>query len=184
MAKVKIKNRSWGTTFYTIPELGDRTNVTRIFGPGEVKEIDEAELEALTYVPGGLEVLRNHLQIMDSELADQIIYNKEPEYDMSEEDIKDLMLNGSYDAFLDCLDFAPEGVLDLIKGYAISLPLNDSAKREAIRNKLHYDVDAILMRKRDEEDTAEEEKEPVRRVQSSSPARRTTPKYNVVKKDI
>jgi len=39
------------------------------------------------------------------------------------------MKTGSLDEFLDCLDFAPEGVTDLIKTLAVELPLNDVAKR-------------------------------------------------------
>ena len=48
------------------------------------------------------------------------------------------------DEFLDCLDFAPDGVIDLIKQYAVALPLNDVAKREALKNKFDYDVDNVI----------------------------------------
>jgi len=58
------------------------------------------------------------------------------------------MQTGSLDEFLDCLDFAPEGVKDLIKNLAVDLPLNDVAKREAIFNKLGFNVDnAIRIKK-------------------------------------
>jgi hypothetical protein len=40
-----------------------------------------------------------------------------------------LLKNGSKEAFLDCLDFAPEGVLDLIKKFAVELPLDNYDKR-------------------------------------------------------
>jgi len=39
------------------------------------------------------------------------------------------MTTGSLDEFLDCLDFAPEGVKDLIKTLSVELPLNDVSKR-------------------------------------------------------
>ena len=42
----------------------------------------------------------------------------EREYFFSEADIKKLMTEDSLDAFLDALDFAPEGVIDMIKEYA------------------------------------------------------------------
>ena len=70
---------------------------------------------------------------------------------MSEEDIIDLIQNGSYDSFLDALDFAPEGVIDLIKHYAVSLPCNDSSKREALRTKLGQNIEAALKIKREAE---------------------------------
>lgn len=179
--KVLVKNRAAGTTIYTIPELGDKRNIIRSFAPSEIKEIDDTELEALTFVPGGSQLLKDYLQIMDSDLSEKIIYDKQPEYDMSEEDIKELMLHGSYDAFLDCLDFAPDGVLSLIKQYAVELPLNDRAKCEAILEKLHFNVEkAIQLQKETEADSNEGAKE----VKPQTSGRRTnTPKYNVVKKE-
>ena len=48
------------------------------------------------------------------------------------------------DEFLDCLDFAPQGVIDLIKEYAVTLPLNDVAKREVLLDKFDYDVNKII----------------------------------------
>lgn len=189
MAKVKVKNRAFGTTLYTIPEFKDKINLTRIFGSGEVKEIDEEELEALTFVAGGFELLKNYLQILDPECAERLVYDKEPEYDMSEADIKTLMTVGSYDAFLDCLDFAPKGVLELIKEYSVTLPLNDSAKREAIKEKLGFDVNQALAFKREDEEEVAASADKKRRVQVAEPAeqaaapvRRTTSKYNVVTK--
>ena len=50
MADIKIKNRSNGMVAYTIPELGNRTNVRREFAPKEVKTISFEELEALTFI--------------------------------------------------------------------------------------------------------------------------------------
>jgi hypothetical protein len=54
------------------------------------------------------------------------------------------MEEGTLDEFLDCLDFAPIGVIDLIKRYAVALPLSDYNKRKAIKDKLGYDVDAAI----------------------------------------
>ena len=142
--KVKVKNRSNGNAVYIIPELGDRKNVRREFAPLEVREIDIAEIEALSFVPGGQTLLENYLQILDEE---EIAFDIEPEYKMSEEDIIDLMNNGSLEEFLDCLDFAPEGVLDLIKGYSVSLPLESTSKREALlkHERTRFDVTKALM---------------------------------------
>lgn len=177
MAKIKVKNRAYGTTVYHIPEVGDKRDINRIFGPGEVKEIDEQEIEALSFVPGGAALLRDYLQIMDAEVSDELIYDKQPEYDMSEDDVIELLQHGSYEAFLDCLDFAPAGVLDLIKSYAVSLPLNDSAKREAIRQKLKFDVDKALIMAREDEGAASSE-EP--KTQTSGGRRTSLPQYKVV----
>ena len=140
MENVKVKNRGAATVIYTIPEMG----VRREFTPGEIKEIPQKELQALSYVPGGEEIITNFLQVTDSAALNAMNISVEPEYFYDEEKIKDLLVNGSMDQFLDTLDFAPESVLELIKAYAVSLPLNDSAKREAIKIKLHFDVDNVL----------------------------------------
>jgi len=39
------------------------------------------------------------------------------------------MTTGSLDEFLDCLDFAPSVIIDMIKVLAVDLPLNDVSKR-------------------------------------------------------
>ena len=75
------------------------------------------------------------------------------------------MKTGSLDEFLDCLDFAPEGVKDLIKNLAVDLPLNDVAKREAIFNKLGFNVDNAIRIKKESEDPITEEPAVRRRVQ-------------------
>ena len=50
----------------------------------------------------------------------------------------------SLDEFKDALDFAPNGTKDLIKKYAVSKPLNDFSKREAIKAQLGFDVTAAV----------------------------------------
>ena len=110
-----VKNRSAGVATYKIPEMG----VRRTFSPGETKKISAEELEKLTYRPGGMAMLANFLQIMEPEAIAQVGLNPQPEYHMSEADIKNLLLSGSLDEFLDCLDFAPSGVIDLIKKMSV-----------------------------------------------------------------
>ena len=90
----------------------------------------------------------------------------QPEYGYTIEDITKLMEKGSLNEFLDCLDFAPEGVLNNIKDLAISLPLNDMSKRQAILEKLGFDVtNAIeLMKQTDNKNSKENVKLGKRRV--------------------
>lgn len=179
-----VKNRSAGIATYKIPELG----VRRTFQAGEIKKISAEELEKLTYRPGGMALLSNFLQIMDAEGIAKVGLNPQPEYHMSEEDIKKLLLTGSLDEFLDCLDFAPPGVIDLIKKMSVSLPLSDMSKRMALKNKTGFDCDAalkhVIEEKEDEgQNTILKTAAPERRVkkeESASVERRTAPKYNVV----
>ena len=180
-----VKNRSAGVAVYKIPELG----VRRSFQPGEVKQISAEELEKLTYRPGGLAILANFLQIQSAEGLQRVGINPQPEYHMSEKDIANLMVNGSLDEFLDCLDFAPPGVIDLIKKMSVSLPLGDFAKKKALKDKTGFDCDAALkhvMEEREDDGentilkTGERRVKKEETVTPAAPERRATPKYNVV----
>jgi hypothetical protein len=88
---------------------------------------------------------------------------------------------------LDALDFAPDGVMDLIKRMAISIPLMDMNKREALKKKTGLDVDAALRNiraEKEDEKVSIDDSAPQRRVKKDEPTgRRTIPKYNVVNKE-
>lgn len=180
-----VKNRSAGVAVYKIPELG----VRRSFAPGEVKQISAEELEKLTYQPGGMAMLAGFLQIMEPEAIKKVGLNPQPEYHMSEKDIANLMINGSIDEFLDCLDFAPPGVIDLIKKMSVSLPLADYQKKAALKAKTGFDCDAALKhvmeeKEDDNQDTilkTSGERRVKKEEVSAAPERRSSPpKYNVV----
>lgn len=182
--KFNVKNRSSSNVIYKIPE----TNVRREFAPGETKVIPFGELEKLTFQSGGRELLENFLQILDESVTTNLNVHREPEYNMSEKQVKDLLMTGSLDAFLDALDFAPIGVIDLIKSLSVSLPLMDISKRKALREKTGFDVDVAL--RHVEEEKAESaantatQAAPTRRVKSEEvpEGRRTVPNYKVVTK--
>ena len=179
-----VKNRSSSMVVYRIPE----TNLRREFAPGETKRIPFGELEKLTYQSGGRELLENFLQILEEEVTTNLNVHRELEYDMSEAQVRDLLLTGSLDAFLDALDFAPIGVIDLIKSMAVTLPLTNLQKRKALKDKTGFDVDKALMHIEEEqleENAGKAAPAPVeRRVKEEvKPAgRRTTPSYKVTKK--
>ena len=177
---LKVKNRSASLAVYSIPEI----NIRREFAPGETKNITYGELEKLSYQPGGRAIMQNFLQIIDPEATGDLGINREPEYDLSEQQIVDLMTNGSLDAFLDCLDFAPVGVIDLIKKFSVSLPLNDIDKRDALKKKTGFDVTVALANMQKEKEDMDiptvENKERRVKTESAPEGRRTTPKYNVV----
>ena len=179
-----FKNRSSSMVVYRIPE----TNLRREFAPGETKRIPFGELEKLTYQSGGRELLENFLQILEEEVTTNLNVHRELEYDMSEAQVRDLLLTGSLDAFLDALDFAPIGVIDLIKSMAVTLPLTNLQKRKALKDKTGFDVDKALMHIEEEqleENAGKAAPAPAeRRVKEEvKPAgRRTTPSYKVTKK--
>ena len=158
--KVKIKNRVGnGTVGYTIPDMN---NLTRIFEDGEEKIVTFEEIRKLSYLHGGSKILKNYLTIEDKEILSEINFIPEPEYFYTREDIIKLMQTGSLDEFLDCLDFAPDGVKETIKTLAVELPLNDVAKRDAIQEKLGFNVNnAIENKKITEEDVPDLSVKPI-----------------------
>jgi hypothetical protein len=147
-----VKNRSAGVILYTIPE----DKVRRRFTPGETKRISYEELLHLSYQPGGREMMQNFLQIQSEGVPKSLGINTEPEYYMSENDVIELLKNGTLDAFLDCLDFAPTGVQELIKKFAVELPLTDFEKRAALKAKTGFDVDKAIANAGQEQDEATE----------------------------
>lgn len=157
-----VKNRSASMVVYSIPEA----NIRREFAPGETKKIAKEELDQLSYQSGGRELMLNFLQIQSAEAREALNLKIEPEYNMSEEQIAELILKGSVDAFLDCLDFAPIGVIDLVKEFAVELPMTDTRKIDALLDKTGFDLNAALANKKaeEEEDAKPEVEAPARRV--------------------
>lgn len=170
----KVKNRSASRVGYSIPEDGIR----RTFAPGEVKNITYNELLKLSYQPGGREMMVQFLQILSEAGLDKLNIHAQPEYYMSEQQVVDLLRTGTIDAFLDALDFAPVGVIDLIKKFAVQLPLNDMNKRKALYEKTGFDVTKALIH--DEESKApetEEEKAAAAAKVATPTGRRTAANY-------
>ena len=178
--KVTVKNRSNSTVVYKIPDM----NLRREFLPGEPKQIDSKELEGLMYIPGGRKIIEDYLLVLEEEVLDEIGIQPEPEYWMNEDQVIDLLKNGSLDAFLDCLDFAPPGVLDMVKHFAVTLPLNDVKKREAIKEKLKFNVDLAISNNEEEIEEAKNQPKTERRVKpaADSPRRTSPTNYKVVSK--
>ena len=181
----RVKNRGASTVVYKIVDKGIR----REFKPGQIIPISSEELEELTFQPGGTMILSQFLQILDLEGIQAAGIRPEPEYHMSEADVAKLITSGSLDAFLDALDFAPIGVIDLIKKLSISIPMVDIPKRKALKEKTGFDVEAAL--KHNEEDKEDDQKTILKQANSgerrvkpdAAPAsRRTAPKYNIVTK--
>lgn len=182
---VKVTNRDNGSVGYSIPDL----NIHRTFQPKESKEITAEELRKLSYLPGGDVIIRDYLIIHNSpELLKELLGEVEPEYYYSEEDVKTLLLSGSLEQLQDCLDFAPNGVIDLIKSLAVSLKIDNLSKRKAIQEKTGFNVTrAIEINEESEEEETSKETTQGRRAapittksDEALQRRSAPPKYNVV----
>jgi len=187
-----VTNRSAGRVFYSVPDFGVKA---REFQAGETKRLPYGELEGLSQLPGGMAIIRDYLQIKAEDAREELIGNVEPEYNMTEAEVKELILHGSMDEWLDCLDFAPEGVIDLIKTLSVELPLIDTRKMQSFKEKKGVDLERMIRSKEEERaeeaaaKAAAEAQVQQRRVTeqpavANVPQRRTSgSKYKVVSKD-
>ena len=181
---VKVTNRDNGSVGYSVPNLG----VHRTFQPRESKEISAEELRKLSYLPGGDVIIKEYLIIHNEELLKELLGEVEPEYYYSEDEVKALLLSGSLEQLQDCLDFAPNGVIDLIKSLAVSLKIDNVSKRKAIQEKTGFNVTrAIEINEETDEETASKEGTQGRRAapitaknEEVQQRRSAPPKYNVV----
>ena len=177
---VKVTNRNNGYTGYTLTN-GQK----RLFNIGETKQISIDELRELSQIDGGEYMLRNYLIVNDKTALDFLNIDPEPEYYYTEKEIKILLEEGSLDQLEDALNFAPQGVLDLIKDISIKIELPDTRKRKMIFDKTGFSIDnAITVNKIVNADTEEAPaQEEVKRkaapiAQQSEPVRKS--KYTVV----
>ena len=60
--------------------------------------------------------------------------------ELSKKEIEYLLTQGTLDQLMDALDFAPAGVIDLIKDMSVKLELADIHKRKAILEKTGFNV--------------------------------------------
>lgn len=175
---MKVRNRSTSVVCYSVPDL----NIKREFSAGEIKEIPKAELESLIQQPGGRVILTEYLQVSREDVQQLDVMEPEQEYFYSEEDVKHIMSFGTLDEFLDMLDFAPTGVMDMIKTYAVSLPLTDLYKINALREKTGFDSAKALENSMDENNELKVADAPKRRVTAEAPEqeRRVASKYKII----
>lgn len=182
---VKVRNRSNGMAGYTLKDQ----NLSREFAAGEVKKIPKDELISVSYTRGGRTILKHYLQILTDDeefLRDLLGESPEPEYKYTREEVIDLMVKGTLDQFLDLLDFAPKAILEIIKTEAVNLKINDVSKRQAIKKKTGFDVDAAI--KNTEVDSKEEATKPQEEVKSNrrvpiKEEEKPASKYKVVNKE-
>lgn len=177
---MKVRNRSTSTVSYTVPDL----RVKRSFVAGEIKEIPREELEILVQQPGGRVILTEYLQVSKDDIKQLDVLEPEQEYFYTDEDVKRIMKLGSLDEFLDMLDFAPEGVMDMIKTYAVSLPLTDLYKVNALREKTGFDSAKALENSLDDNGELQVAAAPKRRVvteeKASESKRRVPNEYKII----
>lgn len=186
--KIKVYNRTGGSLAYNIEALRTIRHWPK---PGDYLNIGIDELIELKTVPGGMYILEHCVKIDDDEALKAIFDDRdvEPEYKYGVEEVDYLLYEGTLEQLLDALDYAPEGVLDLIKTRSKNKLPNTTAKVSAINEKFGFDLNKVVeLAKSVAQD--DEEKEEVVSARRATPVqtekdkgRRTTPPvYKVVEK--
>ena len=179
---IKVTNRGNGRVGYPIP---DANGLRRLWHAKESKDIPMDELRKVMWTVGGSYLLKNTLIIENKEAIQELFSTEpEPEYYYTEEEIKQLLLTGTNDQLLDCLDFAPEGVIEVVKNLAVSLKLNDMSKREIIFNKTGFNVTNAININNESETVEEVEKTerratPIQTEEVKEEKTRRVPNYKV-----
>lgn len=152
--KVAVRGRTKGEVFYRLP---DSHNI-RTFNFGETQMIPFEEIERLFYSPGGEYMIRNSL-IVNADALETLGIDVQPEYYYTEKQIEDLLSSGTLDQLEDTLNFAPDGVIELIKQIAVKTKLFDTRKRKLILEKTGFNIDGALEIKKVLEEVNTEEEE-------------------------
>lgn len=142
-------------TLVEVQNLTDHTvvyksfdGIRRVFLGQQKKKIRAEELRQLNYSRGGSRLLREFLSVKNKALAEEFNVSSdsfEHEYNWTAQDVDNMLLSGSEDALKDALDFAPEGIVDLIVQRTVELKLNDVNKRQIISDKTGKDVNNMIL---------------------------------------
>lgn len=181
--KVKVSNRSDGSVGYKLDALHIKRHWRH---PGDYINIPIEELLELKSSRGTKYILDHLLKIEDN-AARALVFDEAPlppEYDYSEAEVEQLLYAGTNEQLYDALDYAPDGVLSIIRTKACQKLPDTMAKIEAINKKFNISLVTIYQNGvlAKQEDSAEEEKAPVERrtapieVPKKTTTRKTTPK--------
>ena len=186
--RVKVVNRTGGSLAYKI----DTLRVTRHWPrPGDYLNISISELSELKTVPGGNYILKECLIIEDKEALNILFPDTElePEYNYGLKEVEALLYEADLAQLLDALDFAPKGVLELIKTKATEKLPNETAKIEAINKKFKIDLNKVNELHQEKEIKEQAPKQTRRRrtapiIETKELKQESSlPKYKVVKED-
>jgi len=151
--KTIVVNRTSGMVGYTIPTL----RINRVWHKtGDIILVPINELVELTMMPGGRKLLEEYLLVQDKSVVEDVLgVEMQPEYSYSDTEVDFILYEGTDEQFSDCLDYAPAGVIGMLKAKAIKKKPNTTFKLAALNEKLGVNLD-VLIRNADTEDLIDE----------------------------
>lgn len=166
--KIAVQNLTDNDVVY----IDDNGGISRrmVFHAQQTIPVEKEVIERMQYDTGGSILLKDFLSVKDEDMrADIGIPEDQIEYNWTKEDVKNLLTSGEEDALRDALDFAPQGIIDMIIDMAVDMPLNDRNKVEIIAEATGRNIEMMINNKLQYEKSTD--KAPVKTAQ-----RRSTPK--------
>ena len=140
---IPVRNMVDHKVVYVIPELNRRV----VFEPFQEKKVPAGELRALNYTTGGEVLIHNYLCVLSNDMRTEFnIPSDQVEYDWKIADIHRVLedLNTPIEALEDALDFAPDGIRELIVDSAVKWKIPDSNRRKVISRMTGVNVDKMI----------------------------------------
>lgn len=140
---VRVQNLTDNPVVYLIPE----DNLRRVYQPYEEKTITAEELRKVYWQPGGPALLQEFLQVKDKDLAMEFGVDPDTfahEYSWDKTKVEQVLLKEDINVLHDALDFAPEGIVDLITELAVALRIPDVNKRNLIQEYTGKDITQMI----------------------------------------
>lgn len=140
---IPVRNMVNHRVVYTIPEEHRRV----VFEPFQERKIPASELRALNYTVGGSILLKNYLCIKSNDMRTEFnIPSDQIEYDWTRQDIQHVLLdnNSPIEQLEDALDFAPQGIREMIVDYAVEWKIPDSNRRKVISKMMNVNIDEMI----------------------------------------
>ena len=172
--KIAVQNLTDNDVVY----IDDNGGIARrmVFHAQQTIQVEKEVIERMQYDTGGSILLKDFLSVKDEDMrADIGIPEDQIEYNWTKEDVKNLLTSGEEDALRDALDFAPQGIIDMIIDMAVDMPLNDRNKVEIIAEATGRNIEMMINNKLQYEkasDKAPEKNTQRRSTQKAQPGRR------------
>ena len=166
---IPVRNLTDYPVAYHVPSLGD---LRREIPPRGVIRVTAGELRQLNYELGGSILLRDFLNVGNSNLAQEFGVSADTiEYNWTMADIDKALTTDPIEVLMDAMDFAPEGIKETIAKRAVELEISDTNRRKVITEGSDYDIDTMIKNKESieaDEEPKEEKKTTTRRRTSST----------------
>ena len=136
-AMVPVRNLTDYPVAYHVPSLGD---LRREIPPRGVIRVTAGELRQLNYELGGSVLLRDYLNVGNSNLAQEFGVSSDTiEYNWTLADIDKALTTDPIEVLMDAMDFAPEGIKETIAKRAVELEISDTNRRKVITDGSNYE---------------------------------------------